>query len=137
MMRLTNLADYAVVVMTEAARCDGCASATRIAGKTGLPMPTAAKLLNALARAGLLVSTRGAGGGFRLSRCSTMITLADIVEAVDGPIALTGCVAKGHDHCAINADCTARDHWPSVNSAVRGALAAITLGQLAGRREAL
>ena len=135
MMRLTNLADYAVVVMTEAARCGGCASATRIAGKTGLPMPTAAKLLNALARAGLLVSTRGAGGGFRLSRCPTMITLADIVEAVDGPIALTGCVAKGHDHCEINADCTARDHWPSVNSAVRGALAAVTLGQLAGRRE--
>lgn len=137
MMRLTNLADYAVVVMTEAARCGDCASATRIAGKTGLPMPTAAKLLNALAKAGLLISTRGAGGGFRLSRCATTITLADIVEAVDGPIALTGCVANGHDSCHMNNDCSARDHWPSVNSAVRGALAAITLGQLAGRRDVL
>lgn len=136
MMRLTNLADYAVVVMTAAARCDGCASATWIARVTGLPAATAAKLLNTLARAGLLASTRGASGGFRLARAAGAISLADIVEAVDGPIALTACVARGHEQCEVGNDCTARDHWGGVNLAVRGALAAVTLDRLAAERPA-
>lgn len=135
MIRLTNLADYAVVVMTAAARCDACASAARIAGLTGLPAPTAAKLLNALARAGLLVSTRGAGGGFRLARAADAITLADIVEAVDGPIALTACVGHQPERCELHGSCATAGAWPGVNRAVRGALAAVTLGQLAGRQE--
>lgn len=135
MMRMTNLADYAVVVMTAAARCDGCASAAWVARATGLSVATAAKLLNMLARGGLLVSTRGAAGGFRLARPAAGISLADIVEAVDGPIAVTSCVARAsHAHCEVGDGCTARDHWPGVNVAVRGALAAVTLDSLAVRR---
>ena len=135
MMRLTNLADYAVVVMTAAARCEGCASASFVARATGLSAATVAKLLNMLAHAKLLTSARGATGGFRLARPAVSITLADIVEAVDGPIALTSCVSKGHGQCEVGETCTARDYWPGVNDAVRASLAEVTLDKLAQRRK--
>src|SRR5688500_926182 len=96
-MRLTHLADYAVVLMTAAARRDAGArlSATELAADTGVPLPTAQKLMGQLASAGLLTSVRGAGGGFALARPVTDISLAEIVEAVEGPIAMTVC--SGHD----------------------------------------
>jgi FeS assembly SUF system regulator len=131
MLRLTNLADYAVVVMTAAVRAEGCASAATIARATGLSAATAAKLLNLLARAGLLASTRGAAGGFRLARPAQAISLAEIVEAIDGPIALTHCVAHGHEQCEVGEGCTARGHWPIINQTVRRALASVTLDALA------
>lgn len=131
MLRLTNLADYAVVVMTAAARADGCASAASIARTTGLSVATSAKLLNLLGRAGLLASTRGAAGGFRLSRPPEAISLIDIVEAIDGPIALTHCVAHGHEQCEVGEGCTARGHWPIINQTVRAALASVSLATLA------
>ena len=92
-MRLTHLADYAVVLMTAAARRPAGArlSATELAGETGVPLPTAQKLMGQLAGCGLLTSVRGAGGGFALARPAAEISLADIVEAVEGPIAMTVC----------------------------------------------
>lgn len=131
MLRLTNLADYAVVVMTAAARANGCTSAASIARATGLSVATAAKLLNLLARGGLLASTRGAAGGFRLARPSDAISLVDIIEAIDGPIALTHCVARGHEQCEVGEGCTARGHWPIINQTVRAALASVSLATLA------
>ena len=95
-MRLSHLADYAVVLMTAAARRDAGArlSATELSGETGVPLPTAQKLMGQLAASGLLSSVRGAGGGFTLARPATDISLAEIVEAVDGPTVLTVC--SGH-----------------------------------------
>src|SRR5213595_2751333 len=92
-MRLTHLADYAVVMMTAAARREPCArlSATDLADETGVPLPTAQKLMQRLAAHGLLVGQRGAGGGYALARDVTAISLADIVEAVEGPISMTQC----------------------------------------------
>src|SRR5918993_2004738 len=86
-MRLTHLADYAVVMMTAAARREEGTrlSAAELAQETGVPLPTAQKLMGKLAVAGLLTSARGAGGGFTLARPVTDISLADIVEAVGGP----------------------------------------------------
>ena len=130
-MRLSNLADYAVVTMSAAARhCGGCrVSAGQLAAETGLPAPTVQKLVSRLTSAGLLRSVRGAGGGLQLARPAAAITLADIVEAVEGPIALTACI-EGHD-CAVDHECRVRPHWPMVNAALRGALADIPLTQLA------
>lgn len=135
-MRLSNLADYAVVTMSAAARhCGGArTSASELAGETGLPLPTVQKLVSKLSSAGLLRSTRGVGGGLQLARPAAAISLADIVEAVEGPIALTQCV-ETHD-CCYEAACSIKPHWPLVNSALRGALAAIPLTRLAGAREA-
>lgn len=132
-MRLSSLADYAVVLMVAAARhCGGLRSnARQLAEETGVPLPTAQKLVSRLAAAGLIESVRGAGGGFRLSRPPAMISLADIVEAVEGPIALTTCVDTGRSDCALEDCCSVRSHWPVVNEAMRGALAQVPLTRLA------
>ncbi|WP_390547530.1 SUF system Fe-S cluster assembly regulator [Qipengyuania sp. MTN3-11] len=130
-MRLSNLADYAVLTMSAAARhCGGArASAAELAAETGLPAPTVQKLVSKLSAAGLLRSTRGTGGGLQLARPAAAISIADIVEAVEGPIALTACIDGGT--CAVDHDCSVRSHWPVINDALRGALAAIPLTQLA------
>ena len=134
-MRLSNLADYAVVTMSQAARhCGGGrVSASDLAAETGLPVPTVQKLVSKLVGAGLLRSVRGAGGGLQLARPAAAISLADIVEAVEGPIALTACI-EGTE-CVVEHECRIRPHWPMVNEALRGALAGIPLTQLAQEKE--
>jgi FeS assembly SUF system regulator len=136
-MRLSSLADYAVVMMAAAARrsCaqSGLASrltATVLAGETGVPLPTAQKLVGRLSAAGLVESARGAGGGFRLARPATAISLADIIEAVEGPIAMTTCVDEDRHDCALDGHCLVKPHWGIVNEAIRGALADVSLAQL-------
>ena len=133
-MRLSSLADYAVVMMTAAARhCGGVGrlNATALAGETGLPLPTVQKLVSKLSTAGLIESTRGTGGGFRLARPAAAISLADIVEAIEGPIALTACVEGGKQDCCVDETCRVKPHWNAVNGAVRGALANVSLASLA------
>lgn len=133
-MRLSSMADYAVVTMSAAARhCGGTrVSAAQLADETGLPAPTVQKLVSRLTAAGLLRSVRGAGGGLKLARPAAAISLADIVEAVEGPIALTPCVDAGKHDCGLEAACTVRPHWGIVNEAMRGALADVPLTRLAG-----
>ncbi len=132
-MRLSNLADYAVVTMTAAARhCGGGrVSASELAAEIGLPAPTVQKVVSKLTAAGLLRSVRGAKGGLQLARPAAAITVADIVEAIEGPIALTACVDGSAPDCGIEQNCAVRPHWPVVNQALRGALADIPLTQLA------
>jgi len=132
-MRLTHLADYAVVLMTAAARRDAGArlSATELAGETGVPLPTAQKLMGLLATAGLLSSARGAGGGFALARAVGDISLADIVEAVEGPISLTMCADGVNHECLLDAHCRVKPHMGIVGAKVRGALGAVSLQELA------
>ena len=136
-MRLSNLADYAVVTMCAAARHCGFArvSATDLAQETGLPLPTVQKLVSHLTKAGLLRSARGTGGGIQLARPPAAISLAEIVEAVEGPIALTACVEHGRSDCALEAACQVRPHWAVVNEALRGALADVSLARLAKVKE--
>ncbi|MFL6772355.1 MAG: SUF system Fe-S cluster assembly regulator [Sphingomicrobium sp.] len=131
-MRLSHLADYAVVLMTAAARREAGArlSATELSAETGVPLPTAQKLMGQLAATGLLSSARGAGGGFALARPATDISLADIVEAVEGPIALTMCSDSTNHDCILDAHCRVKPHMGVVGNAVRGALAAVSLKQL-------
>ncbi|MFW2831243.1 SUF system Fe-S cluster assembly regulator [Sphingomonas sp. ID0503] len=131
-MRLSSLADYAVVMMSAAARHPAGArlSATSLSEETGVPLPTAQKLMGRLAAAGMFASARGTGGGFALSRTPDQITLADIVEAVEGPIALTACVDTERHDCALEGSCQVRPHWGVVNGAIRGALANVSLSTL-------
>jgi len=132
-MRLSSMADYAVVAMVAAARhCGGArVSAVQLAEETGLPGPTVAKLVSRLTAAGLLRGTRGRSGGLKLARPAAAITLADIVEAVEGPIALSACCEEGRHDCTLEAACTVRPHWPKVNAVLRGALAGVPLTELA------
>ena len=130
-MRLSHLADYAVVLMTAAARRPAGArlSATELSAETGVPLPTAQKLMGQLAACGLLRSVRGAAGGFSLARQANEISLADIVEAVEGPIAMTVC-SEGRTDCALDAHCRVKPHMGVVGNAVRGALGAVSLEHL-------
>jgi len=142
-MRLSSMADYAVVTMAAAARhCgasglspessrkNGRVNAAQLAEETGLPAPTVQKLVSRLTAAGLLRSSRGVGGGLKLARPAAAITLADIVEAVEGPIALTACCDQGRHDCTVEHSCTVRPHWNVVNQTMRGALAGVPLTQL-------
>jgi Rrf2 family protein len=118
--------------MTAAARRPAGArlSATELSGDTGVPLPTTQKLMGQLAGSGLLTSARGVGGGFALARSASQITLADIVEAVEGPIAMTVC-SEGRSDCALDAHCRVKPHMGVVGDAVRGALGAVSLTELA------
>src|SRR3712207_4142813 len=133
-MRLTSLADYAVVMLAAAARHPAGArlSATSLAAETGVPVPTAQKLMGRLASAGLLVSARGTGGGFALARGADGISLADIIEAVEGPIAMTNCIEGASYDCALEGSCRVKPHLNAANHAVRGALQGVSLASLSG-----
>ena len=132
LMRLTSLADYAVVMMAAAARHPAGARLTAglLAGETGVPLPTAQKLMGRLVHAGLLSSARGTGGGFRLAREAGGISLADIIEAVEGPIAMTNCIEGTTYDCALEGSCRVKPHLNAANVAVRGALQGVTLAAL-------
>jgi len=137
-MRLSNLADYAVVLMSAAARHCGAAllaegklNASKLSEETGVPLPTTQKLVSRLSTAGLIESTRGVGGGIRLSRPPSAISLADIVEAVEGPLAITCCTIDGNHDCAIEVGCTVKPHWSVINRTIRQALADVSLASLA------
>ncbi|MEN2785270.1 SUF system Fe-S cluster assembly regulator [Sphingomonas qilianensis] len=133
-MRLSSLADYAVVMMSAAARhCGGVArlNATLLAEETAIPLPTVQKLVSRLSAAGLIESARGTGGGFRLSRPPSAINLAEIIEAIEGPIALTACTEHAPRDCKAEETCRVKPHWNVVNGAVRGALASVSLASLA------
>lgn len=131
-MRLSNMADYAVVTMSAAARHCGSAriSASDLACETGIALPTTQKLVSILSKAGLLRSVRGAGGGLKLARPAAAISLAEIIEAVEGPIAMTACVETGRHDCGLEGACRVQPHWGTVNAAVRGALDGVKLTSL-------
>jgi FeS assembly SUF system regulator len=131
MLRLTNMADYAVVILVFAARAAGeRLNAANTAQAIGVPAPTVSKILSSLNKAGLVTSQRGAAGGYVLARPLSAISVADIIEAVDGPIALTTC-ADGSGDCGLELSCAMRDPWKVINRTVRHALHTISLASLA------
>jgi FeS assembly SUF system regulator len=131
-IRLSKLADYGIVMMTHMARDAGRQqTAPEIAARSHLPLPMASKILKGLAHAGLLVSHRGAKGGYGLARPAHAISVADIIVALEGPIALTACIEHGPGECDIEALCPARANWQRINRAIREALEGITLLEMA------
>ncbi|WP_035691621.1 SUF system Fe-S cluster assembly regulator [Azospirillum halopraeferens] len=131
MIRLSKLTDYAIVVMSEMARTRGAVhTVPHLADRTGVPAPTVAKLMKTLAPAGLMTSHRGASGGYALARPAGEITIADIVTALDGPIALTACVEGADDQCGVESLCPMRGNWEKINGAIRTALEQVTLADM-------
>ncbi len=132
MIRLSKLTDYAVVMLSHmAAREDSVYTAARLSDRCAVPEPTAAKILKLLARAGILSSQRGSNGGYGLARPAARITVAEIIVAMDGPIALAACVDGSADHCEVEGLCSMRGNWNRVNRAIRGALEDVTLADMA------
>lgn len=130
MLRLSKMADYGTVVMTAMIRdAQRSRSAPEIAAAIQVPVPTVSKILKILARGGLLVSLRGAKGGYLLARPAERISLADIIHAMDGPIGMTECsVTPGL--CVQETGCAVRANWQRINQAVIGVLQNITLAEM-------
>ncbi len=131
MLRVTKLTDYASVVLTVLASApDAVLSATGLAERAGLEPPTVAKVLKPLAQAGLVQAFRGVAGGYRLARPAAEISLVEIVEAMEGPLAMTECsVHEGQ--CGIEHSCSARANWRRINDVVADALRRVTLADMA------
>ncbi len=134
MLRLSKLTDYAVVVLLRLADGDGgdCAVQTSpgIAAATGVPEPTVAKVLKALSAACFVSSTRGARGGYRLLKPVEAISVADVIAAIDGPIALTACVDGAQGACGMQRTCSVKGRWDLVNDAIYQSLSSITLADM-------
>jgi FeS assembly SUF system regulator len=134
MLRLSKLTDYAVVVLLRLATPpdspDAVQTSPGIAAATGVPEPTVAKVLKALSAASLVVSHRGARGGYRLLRPLDDIAIADVIAAIDGPIALTACVEGAAAPCEVQRTCAVKGRWDLVNDAIRTALQRITLADM-------
>ena len=129
MFKLGKLTDYGTVLMTAlAAEPARLQTSQELATSTRLSAPTVAKLLKLLAKAGLVEALRGAHGGYRLARSPDRISVADIVSALEGPIALTECAV--HRGCGIENHCGVRSNWRVINDAIRSALEAVTLAQM-------
>ncbi len=127
MLRLSRLTDYAVVVLVRLAQAGCVETAPSIAAGTGIPEPTVAKVLKGLAQSGLVSSQRGAHGGYRLGRPLAAIPIADVIVAIDGPIALTACVEHSPNVCESSGLCPVRGRWDKVNAAILEALSGISL----------
>jgi FeS assembly SUF system regulator len=136
MLRITRQADYALVLLTQfASGGQGVVHTAReLAEHAALPLPTVSKILKALARGGLLSSLRGVNGGYRLGRSAQAISVADVIGAIDGPIAFTECLSESPDPgtpCAIRPSCPTHTHWVRINRVVADALAHLPLAEVA------
>ncbi len=148
MIIISKLADYAVILAARLVQAGAQAEShpgaqktphpgrdvrlttTQLAEASQLPPATVAKVLKALAKAGLVSSARGVSGGYVLARSADAITVAEVVAAVDGPLGLTEC-AHDHASCEHVPHCTTRIHWDRINTAVAAALSAVTLADMA------
>lgn len=132
MIRLSRLTDYAVSLLTQMVKeGKSVASASGLAEKTGFSPPTVSKVLKQLAKAGIIGAQRGALGGYALTRAAAEISVAAIVEAMDGPIALTDCAEGGDHSCKVEAICPMSGNWDKVNRAVKRALQDVSLADMA------
>jgi FeS assembly SUF system regulator len=131
MLRIAKLTDYATVLMVRLAHDPSrCFSATQLSDELGLPLPTVSKLLKRLLQAELLTSLRGAGGGYSLAHAPRAVSVADVVSAIEGPVALTEC-SLGKGSCSLEKSCATRANWQLISRAVRVALEAVSLADMA------
>ncbi|MGC4028136.1 MAG: SUF system Fe-S cluster assembly regulator [Steroidobacteraceae bacterium] len=132
MLRISKLTDYATVILARLACGEGQRhTAAGLARDSGLAAPTVSKLLKQLHHAGLVESTRGLRGGYRLARPAREISAAAILDALEGPLALTEC-ATSTGQCEIRASCVVGGSWQRINLAIRQSLEEVTLAELAG-----
>jgi FeS assembly SUF system regulator len=133
MLRISKLTDYGTVVLACLAATPGRrVTATEVAERTKLGLPTVSKLLKSLHRAGLVNSARGIKGGYELARPASGISAAAIIDAIEGPVAITEC-SGSHSACEHEPSCSTGSAWQRINGAIRRSLDEISLAQLAGQ----
>jgi Rrf2 family protein len=131
MLRLSKKSDYALMAMKHlAVRHDAACSAREIAEAYEIPLELLAKVLQRLVRARLLVSVQGTRGGYRLSRPAPTIPVADVIQAVDGPVTVTACSPDDH-RCEQYSKCSIRDPLWKIRSRIVDALTMVSVAELA------
>jgi FeS assembly SUF system regulator len=131
MIRITKQTDYGIVLLTHlAAVPERQSNAPELAAETRLPLPMVSKILKLLVRERILVSHRGVKGGYGLARPAEVISMAEVISALEGPIAITECVDESTG-CAHESFCGVRGRWHRINTALREALEGITLAEMA------
>ena len=131
MIRLNKMTDYAVVMLSHMAAEGGkVVTAAQLAQDSGVPLPSASKLMKQLNKAGILQSHRGAGGGYGLNQAARDITVAEIVIALEGPIALTACIEGADTSCDAMSLCAMSGYWNQVNRAIQVALEGVNLADM-------
>jgi Rrf2 family protein len=137
MLRLSKKADYALMAMKHLAQRGGApsTSAREIAEQYDIPIELMAKVLQRLVRTGLLVSTQGTRGGYTLSRASAAISVADVIEAIDGPFTVTACSTEKND-CEQYGKCSIRDPLWQIRERIAAALGTVTIAEMAAENVA-
>jgi FeS assembly SUF system regulator len=133
-IRMTRLTDYGILLLTYFARDPDQAAthnARDIARAARLPLPTVNKILKALTKKGLLLSHRGVKGGYSLARRPEEISVADIITATEGPVAITQCTVSLPGSCAQEYTCPVHLNWQKINDAIRQALESVSLSEMA------
>jgi FeS assembly SUF system regulator len=137
MLRMSKLTDYGTMVLAQLAASDASwTTAHQLADATHLTQATVSKLLKALVRAGLVASSRGVQGGYALARPAAAISAAAILDALEGPVALTECSSSGGG-CGLESYCRVGTAWQRINASIRKALESISLEDLQTRHEPL
>ena len=133
MLRISRLTDYGIVLLTRFAsdRTRSVHNARDLAAEVRIPAPTVSKILKTLAHVGVLESHRGASGGFSLSRAPEDVSVAEVIEALDGPIAMTDCLGEEAGTCEIESGCPVRSNWDRINRTVRDALRGLSIADMA------
>ena len=129
MLRISKLTDYAILMMVELARDGEMLSAHVLAERVHVEVPTASKVLKLLAGNDLLESYRGANGGYRVSRTAAEISVAEVIAAIEGPIAMTECSVE-EGLCAQEDNCGLRSNWQRISLAVAQALRDVSLAEM-------
>jgi FeS assembly SUF system regulator len=131
MLRLNRMTDYAIVILGHMAQEVGrVRTAAALSEATSVPLPSVAKILKMVTGAGLVTAHRGAKGGYSLDRPASEVTMTQVIQALEGPIALTACVDGAEDSCEVENSCFMRGNWNRVNTAIRAALDAVTLADM-------
>jgi len=131
MLRISKLTDYGTIILVHLANYDSklLCPATDVAAGTHLALPTVQKVLKALAHNGMVISARGAEGGYRLARSPDHITAAEILDALEGPVAITEC-SDDQSTCELQDDCLVGSAWQKISLAIRSAMEEIRLSDL-------
>ncbi|MDH5492719.1 MAG: SUF system Fe-S cluster assembly regulator [Myxococcales bacterium] len=132
MLRISKLTDYAVVLTTHLVTCDEPHSVRGLAAESGLPEATVSKVLKILAKAGIVRSQRGPGGGYQLAKEASAIPVVDVITAIEGPISVTECSVEATEGgCDYEVGCGTRANWQRINQTVHEALSSISLLEMA------
>ena len=135
MLRISKMTDYAILIMVELSRSGELLSAQALADRVHVESPTASKVLKLLSGAGLVVSYRGVNGGYQVKRSAQDISVAEVIAAIEGPIAMTECSVE-EGLCEQEDNCDLRGNWQRISVAVANALQDVSLAEMSAAPEA-